>query len=179
MKRKELSAAAVLFLLLCCFATCSTNREKIIGLWQSSVKLKSNLLMDPKDESSLAGYMYINQQVTYDFREDGCFMQKVVHTLDSLKKEKLFPANINEARLARKINTSLIFYGKYSLRGNILRTVKETVEYNDKTSEPYFVYYGRNPNREPPCLEEEITFNGDALFVADLECLRLDSTSGK
>jgi len=139
----------LLVLLICSlaftFTACGKVDNSIIaGNWTSNRTVKTELRYDQDDPTSVYGYFYINQSISYNFDLDNTFSKKVnqVYTkteiipgFESLVGDQLE----NVEQYLQSLNSAYVITGKYELSKKKIAFTAENYNVNGEDYTPDFV----------------------------------------
>jgi hypothetical protein len=124
----------------------SKSLPSLIGKWESTVTLKSDLAGGNSDAPVLA-YLYTKQKTTLAFSEGGVFTKSVEQVVDHVdltdSKE-----NADEAKqyFSQYFNKNLVFDGEYFQKNQFINFLTLYVGENRGEQLPYIDFFAKDPS---------------------------------
>lgn len=148
--------------------SCKENiKVDIVGKWNSTIKMKSELA-SPENPDEIFANIYINQNIDFNFYEDGKFTRTVSQHIEKVE-------SLNETYSPEDIMTTLsqnsvraILKGNYKVNGNSVFLDTYEIEINGN-SMPYDDYYEQDQSQGPIEYTTKVSRKDDELYIEDIK----------
>jgi len=136
----------------------------IIGNWQSSITMKSELANPDNPEKTFAN-IYLKQSISFSFFEDGKFTRNI---LQAPQKAESFSEAYTSEDILKYFSekpVEVTLYGNYKIENDILTMDTYEIEKNGEKI-PYDEYYEIDQSQGPVEVSIKISRENDVLSIA-------------
>ena len=159
---KIIPAFAILFALFSC-----TNPPTINGSYSATYTLRSEIA-NPQNPEQTAFFLNVEQNVFYTFDEED-FSKTTSQKFVSAEKVGDFEIDLTQEEFAKGIDNKITVNGEYSISGNKLNFVAETVTLADGTKMGFDEYYSQNSYIGEPIYYEEFEIKNGELSISGIK----------
>lgn len=146
MKKKSLLILLITFIFIF-FTSCNLKKIDISGVWNGSVKFKTEIPFDYENPNSeTAGIMITTQSRELEFstEAEGTFKNKIVQKIDSISFENEIPDYFDENELRENVDYDIEVVGNYELYKDSVEFIPKKISINGSEFVDYDVELSEN-----------------------------------
>lgn len=154
------------------FSCKESVKVDVVGKWNSSIKMRSELANPEKPDEVFAN-IYVNQNIDFNFYEDGKFTRTISQNIE--KAESFSEAYSPEDIMATlsKNSVKAILKGNYKVNGNSVFLDTYEIEINGN-SIPYEDYYEQDKSQGPVEYTTKVSRNENELYIEDIKFIKTE-----
>lgn len=146
MKKKSFSILLVSFIFMT-FTSCNLKKIDISGVWNGSIKFKTEIPADYENPNSeTAGIMITTQSRELEFsnESEGTFKNKIIQKIESINFENEIPDYFDENELRKNVDYDIEVLGNYELYKDSVEFIPKKISINGSEFVDYDVEFSEN-----------------------------------